>query len=132
MTAAAPTGLLCRVYRTEADINDGMLAIAQRLRPEIEWQHVDAADLPFPDASFDIVSCQASLMFFPDRAKALREMERVVTEGGTVVQVWASLDSQPGYGPFIELAARHAGPEASDLLSAYWVLGDLDLVAAAD
>ena len=38
--------------------------------------------------------------------------------------------AQPGYGPFIDVAARHAGPEAIDLLSAYWVLGDLDLVAA--
>jgi hypothetical protein len=36
----------------------------------------------------------------------------------------------PTYGPFIDVAARHAGPEAIDLLSAYWVLGDLDLVAA--
>jgi SAM-dependent methyltransferase len=113
------------------DINEGMLAVARRLRPDIDWQHGDAGDLPFPDDSFDVVLCQASLMFFPDRAKVLREMARVVTEGGTVaVQVWASLDSQPGYGPFIDVAARHAGPEAIDLLSAYWVLGDLDLVAA--
>lgn len=113
------------------DINEGMLAVAQRLRPDIDWQHGDAGDLPLPDASFDVVLCQASLMFFPDRAKALREMARVVTGGGTVaIQVWASLDSQPGYGPFIDVAARHAGPEAIDLLSAYWVLGDLDLVAA--
>lgn len=70
-------------------------------------------------------------MFFPDRAQALREMARVITEDGTVaVQVWASLESQPGYGPFVDVAARHAGREAIDLLSAYWVLGDLDLIAA--
>ena len=36
----------------------------------------------------------------------------------------------PGYGPFIDVAARHAGPEAIELLSATWVLGELDLVAA--
>jgi SAM-dependent methyltransferase len=113
------------------DINEGMLAVAQRLRQDIDWQQGDAANLPFPDASFNVVLCQASLMFFPDRARALREMARVVTGGGTIaVQVWASLDSQPGYGPFIDVAARHAGPEAIDLLSAYWVLGDLDLVSA--
>ncbi|MDQ3784716.1 MAG: methyltransferase domain-containing protein [Actinomycetota bacterium] len=116
---------------TGLDINEGMLAIAQRLRPDIDWQHGDAADLPFPDATFEVVLCQASLMFFPDRARALREMARVTTAGGTVaVQVWASLESQPGYSAFIDVAARHAGPEAIDLLSAYWVLGDLDLVAA--
>ena len=113
------------------DINEGMLTVARRLRQEIDWQHGDAANLPYTDLSFDVVLCQASLMFFPDRAKALREMARVVTAAGTVaVQIWASLDSQPGYGPFIDVAARHAGPEAIDLLSAYWVLGDLDLVAA--
>lgn len=113
------------------DINEGMLAVARRLRPDIDWQQGDAADLPFPDASFDVVLCQAALMFFPDRAQALREMARVVTDDGTVgIQVWGSLDSQPGYGPFIDVAARHAGPEAIDLLSAYWVLGDLDLIAA--
>jgi SAM-dependent methyltransferase len=113
------------------DINEGMLAVAQRLRSDIEWQHGDAADLPFPDTSFDVVLCQASLMFFPDRAKALREMARVTTAGGTVaVQVWASLESQPGYSAFVDVAARHAGPEAIDLLSSYWVLGDLELVEA--
>ena len=113
------------------DINEGMLQVARRLRPDIEWQRGDAADLPFPGALFDVVLCQASLMFFPDRAQALREMARVVAEEGTVaIQVWASLESQPGFGPFIEVAARHAGSDALDLLGAYWVLGDLDLVAA--
>jgi SAM-dependent methyltransferase len=113
------------------DINEAMLAVARQLGQDIHWQHGDAADLPFTDTSFDVVLCQASLMFFPDRAKALREMARVVTEDGTVaVQVWAALQSQPGYGPFIGVAARHAGPEAIDLLSSYWVLGDLDLVTA--
>jgi SAM-dependent methyltransferase len=113
------------------DLNEGMLAVARRLRPDIDWQQGDAAELPFPDDSFDVVLCQASLMFFPDRAQALREMARVARAGGTVgVQVWGSLESQPGYGPFVEAAARHVGPEAIDLLGSYWVLGDLELVAA--
>jgi SAM-dependent methyltransferase len=110
------------------DINEGMLAVARRIRPNIEWHHGDAADLPFPDASFDAALCQASLMYFPDRAKALREMARVVRSGGTVaVQVWTSLESQPGYRPFADIAARHAGREALDLIGSYFSLGDLDL-----
>ncbi len=112
------------------DLNEGMLAVARRIRPDIEWHHGDAADLPFPAASFDVVLCQAALMFFPDRVKALGEMARVVTAEGTVaVQVWGSLESQPGYRPFAEIAARHAGREAIDLVDAYFCLGDLDLVA---
>jgi SAM-dependent methyltransferase len=113
------------------DLNPAMLAVARRLRRDIEWRQADAADLPFPDGSFDVVLCQSALMFFPDVEQALREMGRVVAAEGTVgVQVWGRLESQPGYGPFVEVAARHAGPEAVRLLSAYWVLGDLEALTA--
>lgn len=108
------------------DRNPAMLAVARRLRPDIEWREADAAELPFPDNSFDVVLCQAALMFFPDVARALGEMARVVKpEGLIAAHVWGRLESQPGYGPFVEVAARHAGPEAVQLLGAYWVLGDL-------
>jgi ubiquinone/menaquinone biosynthesis C-methylase UbiE len=109
------------------DLNPAMLTVARRLRPDIEWRQADAAALPFANDSFDIVLCQSALMFFPDRTQALREMARVITASGTVaVQVWGSLASQPAYGPFVDVAARHAGPAAVNLLSAYWALGDLD------
>ena len=109
------------------DLNEAMLAVARRLRSDIEWRQGDAGELPFPAGSFDVVLCQAALMFFPDPAKALREMARVVTAAGTVaVQVWGQLESQPGYGPFVQVAAQHAGPEAVSLLGAYWVHGDLE------
>jgi ubiquinone/menaquinone biosynthesis C-methylase UbiE len=32
------------------DLNDGMLTVARRLRPDIEWRQGDAADLPSPMA----------------------------------------------------------------------------------
>jgi SAM-dependent methyltransferase len=121
-----PTGQVVGV-----DLNPAMLEVARRRRPDIEWRQGDAGALPLPDAAFDAVLCQAALMFFPDRAGALREMARVLDVGGTVaVQVWASLEEQPGYGPFVEVAARHAGPEAVDLLGSYWVLGDLDALGS--
>jgi SAM-dependent methyltransferase len=113
------------------DLNDGMLAVARRLRPDIEWRQGDAAALPFDGGSFEVVLCQSGLMFFPDRAGALREMARVVTGDGTVaVQVWDRLEAQAGFGPVYELIARHLGPEGIRLESSYWVLGDLDLVAS--
>ncbi|HEX2074694.1 MAG TPA: hypothetical protein VHF92_12990, partial [Geodermatophilus sp.] len=60
------------------------------------------------------------------RTAALREMARVARPGGTVaVVVPASLDAQPAYRPFVEMAARHAGPEAVALLGTYWACGDL-------
>ena len=113
------------------DLNEGMLAVAGRLRPDLEWQQADAAELPFPDGSFDTVLCQSALMFFPDRVRALGEMRRVAAAGGTVaVQVWDQLEAQAGYGAMYEAFARHLGPEAADLDSAYWALDDLDLLGS--
>jgi ubiquinone/menaquinone biosynthesis C-methylase UbiE len=108
------------------DLNEAMLVVARRLL-DIDWLQGDAAALPFDDKEFDVVLCQAALMFFPDPALALGEMARVVKPGGTVaVQVWASRDSQTGFKPFYEVVARHAGQDAVDLISAYWTMGDLD------
>lgn len=112
---------------TGLDLNDNMLAVARRLRPDIEWKKGDAAQLPFADESFDAVLCQSALMFFPQPVQALREMARVARGDGTIaVQLWGALASQPAYSPFVDVAARHAGPEAVSLLSAYWSLGDMD------
>jgi hypothetical protein len=70
-------------------------------------------------------------MFFPGRARALREMARVVTPDGTVgVQVWDRLEAQAGLAQVYAVVAEHAGQEAMDLESSYWVLGDLDLVSS--
>lgn len=108
------------------DLNEAMLAVARRIRPDIEWRQGDAMALPFEPATFDVVLCQAALMFVPDAQVAMREMARVVKGSGTVgIQVWASRDVQSGFKPFYDVVARHAGPDAVDLIGAYWTLGDL-------
>jgi ubiquinone/menaquinone biosynthesis C-methylase UbiE len=109
------------------DLNDAMLTVARRVRPDVEWRQGDASALPFPDGSFDAVVCQMALMFFPDRAGAIREMRRVTNDGGSVaVLVPGNLDDQPAYGPLVDLIARHAGPDARSLLSSYFSCGDVD------
>jgi SAM-dependent methyltransferase len=124
-TAADRVGAAGRVVGV--DLNEGMLSVARRVRPDLEWRLGDAHDLPLPDDTFDAVVCQSALMFFADATQALREMGRVCRPGGTVgVQVYSSLDAQPAYGPWISMVARHAGPDAMSLLSTYWVHGDLD------
>jgi SAM-dependent methyltransferase len=113
------------------DLNEGMLTVARRLRPDITWRQADAAELPFEAGSFDVVLCQSALMFFPDRAGALREMARVATGGGTIaVQVWDLLEAQEGYGAMYRAFSGHLGPEAGELGGSYWALGDLELVGA--
>ena len=113
------------------DLNEAMLTVAGRVRPDIDWRQGNAEALPFDDESFDAVLCQMALMFFPDQAKALDEMRRAVRAGGTVaLAVPGRLDTQAAFAPFVSMAGQHAGPDAMSLLSAYFVCGDLDDLAA--
>lgn len=47
------------------------------------WQN--AARLPFPDATFDVVSCLEALEFMPDPDAALHELLRVLRPGGLLL-----------------------------------------------
>lgn len=71
-----------------------MIAMARALCPEGNFVQGDAADLPFEDASFDIVTAAQLICFLPDPDLALREMHRVLRPGGRVVILdtdWGSL-----------------------------------------
>jgi SAM-dependent methyltransferase len=108
------------------DRNPAMLAVAERLRPDIDWREGDASGLPFLARSFDVVLCQAALMFFSDPRKALGEMARAIKDDGIfAIQVWDRLEDQPAYRRFIEAAARSAGTDAADLLRSSFSRGDL-------
>jgi len=107
------------------DVSRGMLEVAGRLNPGIEWRHGDACSLPFEDASFDRVLCQYGLMFFPDRVRALVEMSRVLAPGGRVaIAVWDALESNPGFLEKVDILDEVGGRPAGDALRAPFCLGD--------
>lgn len=114
---------------TGVDLNPAMLAVARRVAPEIEWRQGDAAALPFGDDAFDVVTCQSAIFFFPDPTGALSQMGRVTRPDGRVaVQAFSSLSVQPAYGPWVDMVARYAGPDAVELLGTYWAHGDLEIM----
>ena len=83
--AIAPDGQV-----TATDLTPEMLASAEenaRARgvANIAFQQADAESLPFPDGSFDAVTCRFGAMLFPDIHKALGEMRRVLVPDGRVV-----------------------------------------------
>jgi SAM-dependent methyltransferase len=71
------------------DISPGMLmaleANAVRLGLAVETRACDAEDLPFADASFDLVLGHAVLHHLPDLGRAFGEFRRVLRPGGTVL-----------------------------------------------
>ena len=114
---------------TGVDLNPAMLTVARRVAPEIDWRQGDVAALPFDDDAFDVVTCQSAIFFFPDPTGALREMGRVTRPGGRVaVQAFSSLSAQPAYGPWVDMVARYAGPDAVELLGTYWAYGDPEIM----
>lgn len=74
------------------DLNKPMLdhaASRQDQADRITWQQADALNLPFEDASFDVVFCQFGVMFFPDRVAGYAEAKRVLRPGGHLIfSVW--------------------------------------------
>jgi SAM-dependent methyltransferase len=107
------------------DLNEGMLAVAARAEPGIEWRQGDAASLPFEDRVFDVAVSQFALMYFPDRVGSLRDMWRTLAPGGRLaVAVGAPIGHARGYQILAEIAARQCGRKAADVLAAPFVLGD--------
>ena len=74
---------------TCSDISPGMLgtlkANAERLGLKVQTQPADAEQLPFEDASFDLVFGHAVLHHIPDLERAFAEFARVLAPGGTVM-----------------------------------------------
>lgn len=80
------------------DVNPAVVGfMAERSRSELaSFQQADAQNLPFEDASFDVVLCLFGVMFFPDKVRANAEAHRVLRPGGRYVLVtFDSLDSNP-------------------------------------
>ena len=123
LDVACGTGVLAReaLVRTAPggavaglDPNAGMLAVARALAPAIDWRQGVAESLPFPAGGFDAVVSQFGLMFFDDRARALREMLRVLRPGGRLaVAVWDALEHVPAYAALVDVLERVAGPAAA-------------------
>jgi ubiquinone/menaquinone biosynthesis C-methylase UbiE len=111
--AAARVGREGRVVGL--DINPGMLAVARSVTPAedgIEWYEESAEVLPFADRSFDVILCQLSLQFMPDRSRAMAEMHRVLVPGGRLVL------NVPGpadvlFETLADAMEHHVAPEAA-------------------
>jgi ubiquinone/menaquinone biosynthesis C-methylase UbiE len=108
------------------DLNSGMLDVAMRKAPHIDWHEAPAEAIPFEHASFDAVVSQFGLMFFEDKSRAIREILRVLRPAGNLaVAVWDSLENVTGYAAITRLLSRLFGDAAAESLRAPYCLGDV-------
>lgn len=140
---AAGTGRVTRHIREHipatakfiaSDISDDMLNEAKKKLSHlnIEWQNIDAQQLPFSDNSIDLVVCCFGYMFVPNKPKAFAEAYRVLRPGGMLLfTTWDELEHNAASYTSRTIAKEYLKgplPESSDLatsMSDGTVIGEL-------
>jgi ubiquinone/menaquinone biosynthesis C-methylase UbiE len=135
LDVACGTGIVARLVSDQVDsngtvagvdINPGMLEVARSNTPadmSIEWHESAAEDMPLPDEAFDVVLCQLSLQFIPDKLAALQEMHRVLAPGGRLL---LNLPGPAGnlFVILAEAMERHISAEAAGFVTHVFSLHD--------
>ena len=111
------------------DVNEIALEKAREICAQnatsIEWKQADAIALPFSNEKFDVLLCQQGLQYFPDRSRALNEINRVlVNNGRAVFSVWRSIEFSPFYFTLHEALKEYINQEAASILASAYTLND--------
>jgi demethylmenaquinone methyltransferase / 2-methoxy-6-polyprenyl-1,4-benzoquinol methylase len=131
LDVASGTGdLAIAIARTHAgasvvglDPSRNMLAIAadkiarRQLADRIELVAGDAQDLPYANCAMDAATVAFGIRNVPDRARALRELARVVRPGGRIAILELSEARRGVLGWFARFHTRHVVPRLGALLS---------------
>jgi ubiquinone/menaquinone biosynthesis C-methylase UbiE len=79
------------------DIDPRAAQFAHMVDPNTRYTIADAADLPYPAATFDAAICHFLLMWLESPQRVLAEMKRVTQPGG-----WVLALAEPDYGGRID------------------------------
>lgn len=95
---------------TGVELSPAMLRFAKeraaKLAIEVELLEMDAANLQFPDATFDTVTSALSTCTFPDPLVVLHEMARVCKPDGQILLFEHGRSSWPWFAWFQERTAQ--------------------------
>jgi ubiquinone/menaquinone biosynthesis C-methylase UbiE len=109
------------------DVSPDMIEVARSTTAPsglaIDWRQGDAASLPFPDGSFDVVLSQMGLMLFADKTTALAEMRRVLVAGGRLALSTPGAINRP-MEVLAEGLARHVNPDLAGFVHAIFSMSD--------
>ena len=102
---------------TGIDLSEEMLSLARQKTASANFQSsvfnlqlADAESLPFPDASFDAVTCAFGVRNFEHLEQGLKEMLRVLKPGGRLVILELATPDSPIIKTFYHLHTRRVIP----------------------
>lgn len=89
-----------------SDLTEDMLSTAAafirgRGVTNVEFRLADAEDLPFADATFDLVSCRIAPHHFPNVARFVAEVKRVLRPGGIFLLEDSIVPEEPALGEWL-------------------------------
>jgi ubiquinone/menaquinone biosynthesis C-methylase UbiE len=84
----------------------------------IKFQEADAENLPFPDASFDVVMSTFGVMFTPNQDRAASELARVCKPGGRIGL--ANWTPESFIGQLFKMIGRYVPPAVGVQSPALW------------
>jgi len=114
-----------------SDISEDMLSVAkEKLRDmDIDWQFIDAQELPFDDNSIDLVVCCFGYMLVPDKSKAFAEAYRVIRPGGMLMlTTWDTLESNGASYTYRKAAKKYLGDPLPESYNAPFSMNDMNLI----
>src|SRR5215475_8855841 len=104
-----PTGYVLATDHSSSMLNVAAEVARKEDLTNLETRVMNAENLALDADSFDAVICRMALMLFPNPAKALSAMRRVVKTGGKVaVIVHSALDNNPYYS-IVHATVRRLG-----------------------
>ncbi len=108
---------------TASDLTPEMLTVAANLAKEkgltnLAFQEADAENLPFDDATFDLVTCRIAPHHFPDIEQFVRECARVLKPGGVLAVVDNIVPTDQEAANYINAVEKFRDPSHERCLSA--------------
>lgn len=80
----------------------------------------DSEHLPFPDESFDVLTCSHSFHHYPHQAAAVREMKRILRPGGRLMLIDGFRDNVIGWVLFDVFITRAESTPEAKVFHAPW------------
>ena len=124
--AVGPTGRVLGI-----DLSGRMIDAARSRAEELDasnamFARMDAEDLDLSDAGFDVVLCALGLMYMPNPRQAVREMRRMLRQGGRMtIAVWGE-QSLCGWSALFSIVDAEV---ASEVCPTFFRLGRMDTLA---